>query len=124
MRDKPNASSPTQAVGFDIVFLPSYADAGYPATIFHWSGEPCEPDGWNPGLFGHLRGVALCPEEATHATGTIVAHLEAQGVRVLVDIRARDYMDGEGADWAYQYPVWHCPRGFEPKPASALQKAA
>lgn len=113
--------SSSQPVLSSIDFLPSWAGRGYSASIYLWHRADCEQDGWCPTGYGHVSGVALSPSRSDIAIDTVVRRLKEQGVIFLTDSEAREYLDQEGAYWAYQQKSWRCPHGFQPRSPSASE---
>lgn len=105
-----------------IDFLPSWEGRGYSASIDLWSVSGCEQDGWWPQGYGHVRGVALEPTRRDLAIETVVRRLKGQGVVFLSDSDARDYLDQEGAYWAFRQGSWQCPTGLQPRLPSVSEK--
>lgn len=105
-----------------IDFLPSWEGRGYSASISLWSIADCEQDGWWPQGYGHVSGVALEPTRRDLAIETVVRRLKGQGVVFLSDSEARDYLDQEGAYWAFQQGSWQCPKGLQPRSPSASEQ--
>ncbi|MEO9971812.1 MAG: hypothetical protein ABJG15_18600 [Hyphomonadaceae bacterium] len=105
-----------------IDFLPSWEGRGYSASISLWSIADCEQDGWWPQGYGHVRGVALEPTRRDLASETVVQRLKDQGVVFLSDSEAHDYLDQEGAYWAFQHGSWQCPNGLQPRSPSASEQ--
>ncbi|QVQ38611.1 hypothetical protein KHQ08_17815 (plasmid) [Pseudochrobactrum algeriensis] len=112
----------SQPVFTSIDFLPSWEGRGYSASIDLWSLSTCASDGWVPQKYGHLKGVALKPMRFDLAIETVVRRLKDQGVVFLTDIEARDYLNEEGAYWAFQQRSWQCPNGLQPRLPSAAEK--
>lgn len=105
-----------------IDFLPSWEGRGYSASISLWSIADCEQDGWWPQGYEHVSGVALEPTRRDLAIETTVRRLKDQGVMFLSDSEARDYLNQEGAYWAFQQGSWQCPKGLQPRSPSASEQ--
>jgi len=118
-RSRINSSKP---IFTSIDFLPSWGGHGCNASIYLWGRSGCEPDGWDPQLYGHLDGVALTPARLDLATETVVRRLTEQGVFFLSTDEARDYLNNEGAYWAFHHGPSRCPAGFQPRTPSVSEK--
>ena len=104
--DLKDVSSP---VATTIRFLPSAFGGGYLASIYGWSGNH-EPDGWVPGTYDDLHGVAVMPAENElkfQWKKTAVAHLRENGVLFLTKGQAGKYMEHEGAYWQWRHGRRH-----------------
>lgn len=118
-RNRINSSKP---VFTSIDFLPSWGGHGCNASIYLWGGSSCESDGWDPQLYGHVDGVALTPAHLDMAMETVVRRLKEQSVFFLSTNEAQDYLNHEGAYWAFHHGSSRCPAGFQPRTPSVSEK--
>ena len=93
-----------------IEFLPSTYGTGFLASIYGWYGEH-DPDGWVPGLYDGLRGVAVLPppEELKRSSWkrTVIERLRTNGVLFLNHEQAEKYEAGEGTYWLWKHGLRH-----------------
>lgn len=90
-------------------FLPSAFGSGYLASIYGWYGNH-EPDGWVPGTYDDLHGVALMPTEdemRLQWKKAVILRLRANGVLFLTKEQAKKYMEHEGAYWKWRHGQRH-----------------
>lgn len=100
-----------------IRFLPSASGGEFLSSIYGTYTENT-PDGWPPGSYDRLRGIALEPDGQSLWVKTVRKRLSEQGVIFLSREEARQYLDGEGAYWAYVMPGTTPEVGLEPRPPS------
>jgi len=96
----------SKPLGTVIPFLPSWAGRGYNASIYLWSTEDPDEDGWPKKLYRHVTGVARLPVgELSITQQTVLRRLKQQGVTFLTEEEADRYMEGEGAYWRWYHSV-------------------
>jgi hypothetical protein len=88
-----------------IKFLPSFFGRGYGASIY---GEidGVNKDGWRPGAYRSVAGVAEMPELSDSWTLTVIDRLRREnGVIFLSKEKADDYMETEGRYWQFSHGI-------------------
>ena len=101
-------------------FLPSWEGWGCHMTL-HFHTHRSSPDGWDRTLCGGIRGVMLRPEEDDPYLELAMDHLSYQGVHILSQAQARQYMDCEGTYWSFKHGFACCPADLAPRQPSAME---
>lgn len=86
-----------------ITFLPSHFGRGFTASIFG-EVDDVNPDGWRPGAYRSLAGVAQLPDKIDAWTSTVVERLKREnGVIFLPRETAEQYLETEGRYWRFHH---------------------
>ncbi len=87
----------------DIIFLPSWTDCYWNKRVGLWECKECDDDGWTSGHNHDLHGVAALPSgKLNDVQAVIVQKLKKQGVIFLNAGEVQDYLNNEGAYWAWK----------------------
>ncbi|MFG5379648.1 hypothetical protein [Yoonia sp. R2-816] len=113
----------SRCVPTSVDFLPSWEGGGFSSSIYLWGSAGNGSGGWDADAYGRLRGVAVLPANSDWPMETVIHHLTQQGVVFLSLAEARDYMNNEGAYWAFCCGgVWQCPPTLKPRKPSGTEK--
>ena len=87
----------------DIIFLPSWTDCYWNKRVNIWDSSYCDEEGWTPGNNTDLQGVAASPAGTlSDVQEVIVRKLKKQGVIFLNKDETKEYLNNEGAYWAWK----------------------
>lgn len=87
----------------DIIFLPSWTDCYWNKRVNIWDSSYCDEEGWTPGNNTDLQGVAALPAGTlSDVQEVIVRKLKKQGVIFLNKDETKEYLNNEGAYWAWK----------------------